>query len=209
MDIESIGEPLRTAIAHAVAALRAGELVIFPTETFYGIAADPESSAALEKIFAIKGREPDKPIALIAADADSAFSIASHVPGMARRLAAAFWPGPLTLILPARGGIHQALKGPNGVGVRVSPHRIAHALAAAFGRPITATSANASGAPAIAKVAELRAVFRDRIKVILEDGNLAGGAPSTVVEFTASGYQIVRPGAVSAAAVAQAIASEE
>ncbi len=208
MSIESTSEPLRTAIKEAVAALRAGQLVVFPTETFYGIAADPQSPSALNKLFAIKGREPDKPIALIAADSDAAFSIASHVPEIARRLAAAFWPGPLTLVLPARSGMHEALKGPNGVGVRVSPHPIAHALAAAFGRPITATSANLSGAPAIADVAELREVFRGKIKVILEDGDLIGGAPSTVVEFIESGYRIVRWGAVSAAAIAQVIASE-
>ena len=103
--------------------------------------------------------------------------------------------------------MHEALKGPNGVGVRVSSHPIAHALAAAFGGPITATSANLSGAPAIADVAELREVFRDKIKVILEDGNLAGGVPSTVIEFAETGYRIVRPGAVSAAAIAQVIAS--
>ncbi len=196
-------EAFDTAIAQAVAALRAGELVVFPTETFYGIAADPESLSALEKIFAIKGREPDKPIALIAANTNSAFSVASCVPEAARKLAEAFWPGPLTLVLPARDGLHDALKGPNGVGIRVSPHPIARALSAAFGRPITATSANLSGDPAIADAVKVREVFHDRIKVILEDGRLAGGAPSTVVEFTESGYRIVREGAVSAAAIAR------
>ncbi|HVN88878.1 MAG TPA: L-threonylcarbamoyladenylate synthase [Candidatus Binataceae bacterium] len=207
MSNESSSEAFRSAIAQAVATLQAGELVVFPTETFYGIAADPESSDALEKIVAIKGREPDKPIALIAADMDAAFSVASHVPETARKLARAFWPGPLTLVLPARSGLHDALKGPNGVGVRVSPHPVARALSAAFGKPITATSANLSGTPAIADALQVREVFAGRIKVILEDGRLAGGAPSTVVEFTESGYRIVREGAVSAAAIAQVIAT--
>ena len=130
----------------AVAALRAGELVVYPTETFYGIAADPFSPSALEKLFAIKGRDPQKPIALIAANSSMAFGIASEVPVAAKRLAGAFWPGPLTIVLPARKGLPAPLVGPDGgVGIRVSPHPIPRELSERFGRPITATSANRSG----------------------------------------------------------------
>ncbi len=196
-------------LAAAVAALRAGELVIYPTETFYGIAADPASSRAMARIFALKGRAPDQPIALIAADPASAFALADEVPPLARRLATAFWPGPLTLVLPARRGLHEAVLGPDGVGVRVSPHRTARALAAAFGRPITATSANLSGQPPITRPAELRAVFGDKVKVILEDGVLAGGAPSTVVAVTRTGYRTIRRGAVAECAIAAAAAPKE
>ncbi len=196
-------------LAAAVAALRAGELVIYPTETFYGIAADPASSRAMARIFALKGRAPDQPIALIAADPAAAFALADEVPPLARRLATAFWPGPLTLVLPARRGLHEAVVGPDGVGVRVSSHPTALALAATFGRPITATSANLSGQPPITQPADLRAVFGGKLKVILEDGMLAGGAPSTVVAVTRTGYRTIRRGAVAECAIAAAAAPKE
>jgi len=196
-------------LAEAVAELRAGELVIYPTETFYGIAADPESPRAMAKIFALKGRAPDQPIALIAADSESAFALAREVPPLARRLAARFWPGPLSIVLAARAGLHEAVLGPDGVGVRVSSHPIAHRLAAAFGRPITATSANLSGQPAMTRPADVHSVFANKVKVILEDGVLAGGAPSTVVAVTAAGYRIIRHGAVAARAIAETAAGKE
>jgi L-threonylcarbamoyladenylate synthase len=200
---------LDVLLAAAVAALRADELVIYPTETFYGIAADPASSRAMARIFALKARAPDQPIALIAADPASAFALTDEVPPLARRLATVFWPGPLTLVLPARRGLHEAVLGPDGVGVRVSSHPIARALAAAFGRPITATSANLSGQPPITRPSELRAVFGEILKVILEDGVLAGGAPSTVVAVNSTGYRTIRRGAVAECAIAAAAAQKE
>jgi L-threonylcarbamoyladenylate synthase len=189
----------------AIAAVRAGDLVVYPTETFYGLAADPESPLALDKIFALKGRLPDQPIALIATDEASAFALAVEVPLCARRLAAAFWPGPLTIVLPARTGLPSAILGPGGVGVRVSSHPIARALAASLGRPITATSANLSGQPPITSSADLHPSLRDKVKVILEGGVLAGGAPSTVIECSRDGYRIVRVGAISEKAIADEV----
>jgi L-threonylcarbamoyladenylate synthase len=200
--VSSSADP--SMLAAAIAALRAGELVIYPTETFYGIAADPESPDALEKIFALKGREVGKPIALIAADTASAFGLAREIPPMAHRLAAAFWPGPLTIVLPARAGLHEAVVGPSGVGVRVSSHLIARALAAGLGRPITATSANRSGQAPIADPATVRDVLGTDIEVILEDGVLSGGAPSTVIEIVGRAYRIVRAGAISDDAIVAA-----
>ena len=132
-------------VEDGIAALQAGELVVYPTETFYAIGADAFSSIALRRLFQLKGREPGKPVGLIAADSAMAFSVAREVPLDARRLADAFWPGPLTLVLPARGEIASALSGVDGVGVRVSPNPVARALSAGVGRPITATSANLSG----------------------------------------------------------------
>lgn len=193
----------------AVAALRAGGLVIYPTETFYGIAADPESAPAMARIFGLKGRSPNQPIALIAGDSASAFALAREVPPMARRLATAFWPGPLTVVMPARAALHAALCGPDGVGVRVSSHPLARRLAAAFGRPITATSANLSGRPPAIQPAEVRALFQDVVEVILEDGVLAGGAPSTVIAVSSGGYRILRHGAVAERAIAAIAARKE
>ena len=124
-----------SAVADALAALAAGEAIVYPTETFYALGVDALSSNALERLFAIKGREPGKPVALIAADTAMAFAVAREIPAQARVLAEAFWPGPLTLVLPARDEIPAALIGTDGgVGVRVSSHPIARALAAALRR---------------------------------------------------------------------------
>jgi L-threonylcarbamoyladenylate synthase len=193
----------------AVAALRAGELVVYPTETFYGIAADPGSSTAIARIFALKGRSPGQPIALIAADAASAFAQAGRVPPLARRLGGAFWPGPLTLVLPPRAGLPEAVLGPDGIGVRVSSHPVAQRLAAAFGRPITATSANASGRPAPAEFGAVRRWVGDRVKVLLDDGTLAGGMPSTVLAVSNDGYRIIRRGAIGEREIAAVAAQRE
>lgn len=196
------------AVARATAALRAGELVVFPTETFYGIAADALSPAAIERIYAIKGREPGKPIALIAADSASAFALARAVPEAARRLAEIFWPGPLTLVLPAREGLPEGIVGPDGVGVRVSPHPIAQALAAGLRSPITATSANLSGEPPAATIEAARASLGERIGIYLDGGRLRGGEPSTVVAFDSDGFRVVRAGAISHDRIARALEME-
>jgi L-threonylcarbamoyladenylate synthase len=182
----------------AVAALRAGELVVYPTETFYGIAADPFSASALERLFAIKGRDPQKPIALIAADSSMAFGIASRVPAAAKTLASAFWPGPLTIVLPARSGFPPSLIGPDGgVGVRVSPHPIARGLSEKFGGPITATSANRSGENPATTLKMAHESLGDEVKVFLEGGTLSASAPSTVIACDASGYRVIRAGTIA------------
>jgi L-threonylcarbamoyladenylate synthase len=177
--------------------LRAGEIVVYPTETFYGIAADAFAPAALERIFEIKGRDTAKTIALIAHDAAAAFAIAREVPEIARRLAAAFWPGPLTIVMPARSGIPNALVGPDGgVGIRVSSHPIARALAYGLGRPITATSANRSGQAPARTIGEARATLGDKVKVFVEGGTLTGDVPSTVVQCDRDGWRLLRAGAI-------------
>jgi L-threonylcarbamoyladenylate synthase len=188
------------AIALAVAAMRAGEAVVYPTETFYGIGVDAFAPAALERIFAIKGRDAAKTIALIAHDEAAAFAIAREVPDTARRLARAFWPGPLTIVMPARDGIPEALIGPGGgVGVRVSSHPLASALARSLGRAITATSANMAGEAPAQTLAQAQAALGKQIKVFVEGGKLTGGAPSTVVECSPKGWQILRAGAIAEA----------
>lgn len=192
--------------AIAIAAMRADELVVYPTETFYGIGADAFSSAALERIFAIKGRDAAKTIALIAHDDEAAFAVAREVPPVARILARAFWPGPLTLVMPARAGLPKALIGPGGgVGVRVSSHPIARALGRGLGRAITATSANRSGEPPARTLAEARVSLGSQVKVFVEGGTLTGGAPSTVVQCDRDGWRILRAGAVSVAEIEAAL----
>ncbi|MGH7934014.1 MAG: L-threonylcarbamoyladenylate synthase [Candidatus Binataceae bacterium] len=197
---------LTHSIAEAVEALRAGEPVVYPTETFYGVGADALSPAALERLFALKRREAGKPVALIAADIEMAFALAREIPDAARRLAEAFWPGPLTLVMPPRAGLPEPLAGPDGgVGVRVSSHPVARELAARLGRPITATSANLSGDPPATTLDETRAAFGDRIRIYLEGGRLGASAPSTVIAFDRGEWRVLRTGAISHAAIAAAL----
>jgi L-threonylcarbamoyladenylate synthase len=201
-----LAEKNSAAIRDAVWTLAAGEAIVYPTETFYALGVDALSLDALERLFAIKGREPGKPVALIAADSAMAFAVAREIPAQARVLAEAFWPGPLTLILPAREGIPAALIGADGgVGVRVSSHPIARALAAGLQRPLTATSANLAGEPPAVEPESARRAFGDKVKVFVEGGRLAGGAPSTMVSVNRTGIRVLRAGAVSERQLAAAL----
>jgi L-threonylcarbamoyladenylate synthase len=195
------------SIVRATAALRAGELIVFPTETFYAIGADPIQAKALDHLLKVKGRDPDKPIALIAASKDAALSVAREIPAQARLLAEKFWPGPLTLVLPARAGLSESLVGPSGgVGVRVSSEPIATQLAAAIGGLITATSANLSGQPPARTLAQARQSLGESVSVYIDGGFLGASAPSTVVEFAQDGaWHILRPGAVGENEIAAAL----
>ena len=205
----SSSHPEISTIEDAIDALRAGELVVYPTETFYGIAADPSSKSALKRLFAIKERDAAKTVAMIAADTRSAFSLAREVPPIARRLAESFWPGPLTLVLPARAEIAPELIGlSGGVGVRVSSHPTARALAAGLARPITATSANRSGESPAKTLADARKTLSREIKVYLEGGTLGTSALSTVLEVVGNQWRIIREGAVSGQQIAAALAGE-
>lgn len=203
-----MAEKSSTAISEALAALAAGEAIVYPTETFYALGVAALSPKALERLYAIKGREPDKPVALIAADTAMAFAVAREVPAAARILAEAFWPGPLTLVLPARDGIPASLIGADGgVGIRVSSHPVARALAAGLSGPLTATSANLAGEPPAVEPQAVHRALGSKIKVFVGDGRLAGGAPSTVVAVDRAGMRVLRAGAVSERQLAAALAT--
>lgn len=205
---KSIGAA-HSSLDDAIDALRAAELVVYPTETFYALGADPFSSAALERLFVAKGRDAEKTVALIAADADSALALSREVSPIARRLADMFWPGALTLVLPARADLPDAIVGiGGGVGVRVSPHPVALALAAGLGHPLTATSANRAGDPAARTLAEARAALGDKVKVFLEGGTLNAAAPSTVVAVENGSWRLIRLGAISELQLAAALSGE-
>ena len=184
-------------------------MIVYPTETFYALGADPFSPDALERLFRVKGREAGHPIGLIAVDTAMAFSIAREVPIDARRLADAFWPGPLTIVISAREGLAPELTGPDGVAVRVSPNPLARALASGLGHPITATSANLSGHPPAKSLAEARAAFGAKVKVYLEGGNLNALAPSTLVAVDKNGWKMIRTGAISEDQIAAVLAGEQ
>jgi len=201
--------PRDTNLDDAIAALRAGELVVFPTETFYGVAADAYSRVALERLVRLKGRDASKPIALIAADSQMAFALGSRVPQAARKLAEAFWPGPLTLVIPARDGLAGELVGADGVGVRVSSHPIARELSRGLGRPITATSANLAGQPPATSLSDARAALGGKVKVFVEGGLAHAGPASTVLMVPRSGRcRVIREGVISRAQLAVVIGAD-
>ena len=146
--IESSRTPKNAAkcFDDAVAALTRGEVIIFPTETLYGLGADALNSQAVEKVFQLKGRERNNPIPVLIAEPAMLDVLVAAIPERAKALMEYFWPGPLTLILPARGGIPRPLvNARGGIGIRVSSQPIATELVAALRRPLTATSANPSG----------------------------------------------------------------
>lgn len=182
----------------AAAALERGELVCFPTETVYGLAVRIDRPNGLAALVALKGRDQRSPFGLIAADESVARSLCTVWPAVAAELAAAHWPGPLTLVLPARDDLPQELVGPGGgVGVRVSSHPLSGRLAAAAEVAITATSANPSGQPAATSVDEARSYFGEAVAVYLDGGQAAAPQPSTVASVGVDGsVTVLRPGAV-------------
>jgi len=194
----------------AIARVAAGGLLGFPTETSWGLGADARSEAALAQLRRWKGRDAEKPISvLVAGDADLARLGARMTPA-ARRLVAAFWPGPLTLVVRCEARLAAGVAGPGGaVGLRCSPHPVAAALAALALRrgvgPLTATSLNRSGARACETRAEAEALAGDAIALV--SGADAGRAPaSSVVDASGAEPVVLREGAVSGAAIAAVLA---
>lgn len=193
-------------VARAAEFLRAGKLVAYPTETFYGLGADPRSPQAVERVFEAKGRPERMALPLIAADEASVMLCVSAFPDSAHRLAAAFWPGALTLVLPASASLPpRLLGGGHTVGVRISPHPVAAALARLTGGPIVATSANLSGQAAPQSAREVEEALGEALSLILDGGETRGGLASTVLDLTTDPPRVVRSGAVPISAIGQVL----
>ena len=197
MQLLLVGSDIHEAISRAAQIVRAGGVVAYPTDTLYALAADPRNGEAIERLFAIKGRSGDQPIPLIASDIAQVEEQGGELGDLGRRLAVAFWPGPLTLVIPARPAItHGVHAGTGRVAVRVPAEEVARALASACGAPITSTSANLSRAPAPRLDEDVRAELGDRIDAILDGGPTPGGLPSTIVDATGAIPALVRAGVV-------------
>ena len=192
-----------TDVAEAVALLRAGELVAFPTETVYGLGADARNGRAVAGIFAAKGRPHFNPLICHYPDAAAAFEDV-HADARAAAVAAAFWPGPLTLVLPRRPGCRVDLlagAGLDTLAVRVPGHPLARALLRAAGVPVAAPSANRSGQVSPTTAAHVLEGLAGRIAAVLDDGPAAIGVESTVLDLTGAGPVLLRPGGVPAEAL--------
>ncbi len=185
--------PTPEGIREAAAAIRAGEVVAYPTETVYGLAVNPFSEDAVERLFAVKARDRDKPVLLIVADAGQLITAVSTITPAAETCIRAFWPGPLSLLLPKAPGLaHGITAGMPKVCLRETSHPIARALCLAFGGPITSTSANHSGDQPARSLDE---IDMPGVAIGIDGGTLAPSPPSTV--FDPDERRIIRAGAVS------------
>ncbi len=194
------------AIASGARALAAGDLVAFPTETVYGLGADALSPQAVSRVFAAKGRPPDHPLICHVADAGDLAPLVAEVTPDARALAQAFWPGPLTIILPRSQAVPDAVTGGRDtVAVRVPDHPLALALLEQFGGPVAAPSANRFGRPSPTRAGDVVTELGDAVTVVLDGGPCAIGIESTVLDLTTEPPQVLRPGGISAEAIAAVI----
>jgi len=192
-------------IERAAAALAAGELVAFPTETVYGLGARADDDAAVAKIFAAKGRPADHPLIVHVADADGARAFASHVPPVAVRLVAAFWPGPLTIIVPRSAGIGSAAAGGQAtIGLRCPSHPVARALLLAVRQAgvagLAAPSANRFGRISPTRAEHVAAEFGDSL-MVLDGGPCEVGIESSIVDCSRGRAVLLRPGVLTGAQI--------
>lgn len=182
----------------AIAALRAGEVIGLPTETVYGLAADARNPQAVARIFSLKGRPSDHPLIVHLAGAAKLSEWASAVPESAKQLAAAFWPGPLTLILNKRDDVPDAVTGgQDTVGLRCPAHPLALELLRSFGGGLAAPSANRFGHISPTSAAHVREEFGGAVPIVLDGGDCEVGIESTIVDLSSDAPRILRPGRIS------------
>jgi len=191
------GRPDRRTLLRAAAILRDGGIVAYPTDTLYGLAANPASAAAMAQLYRIKGRPVDLAIPLIASGIAQIEAAGGALGPATRRLAEAFWPGPLTLVIPAWPGLDPSVHAGRGtVAIRVPDHPVACMLAEACGWPITATSANKSGEPSTMAPEAVRLALAADLDGLIDGGPSPGGPPSTIVDAAGGAPRLLRAGAV-------------
>jgi len=184
--------------AHAVRLLRAGKVIAFPTDTVYGIGADGFNERAIEQLFVVKERERGKAIPYLLADAKDLAKFAREIPRAAHLLAQKFWPGGLTLVVPAGAQVPKILiAGGDTIAVRVPNHSTTRALVDSLGVPLAATSANISGGENPANAQDVFAQLNGRLPLILDGGATRGNISSTVVDVTCDPPKVLRVGVIS------------
>ena len=204
-----VKEARAEAISTAVAALKRGDVIAFPTETLYGLGADALNPAAVEKVFQLKGRDAANPIPVLIADREMLVDLVSEIPPLAENLIARFWPGPLTIVLAARRDIPRPLvNAAGGIGVRISSQPIAAELVQALGRPLTATSANPTGKPPARTAQAAREYFSRQLDIFIDGGTLTSPTGSTVVELVQDSIKIIREGEIERSQIAHVLGAE-
>ncbi len=192
-EIIPVASPL--ALPRALETLKSGGLVAFPTDTVYGLGALAFIADAVESIYAAKDRPVEKAIPVLIGDVDDLAKISVEVPEIALKLAARFWPGPLTLVVPKHPRLPEAVSAAATVGVRIPDHPVARALLRLAG-PMAVTSANLSGQPSPTTAQEVFTQLGGRIDLILDGGKTPSGVPSTVVDCVGAEPKILREGPI-------------
>lgn len=204
------GRPDPAVIEKAAGVLRRSGVVVFPTRCLYGLAADALSAVAVARVFELKRRPADNPLLVLVQDRSWVAPLVQRVTPAADLLMRHFWPGLVTVVFAAREGLPPNLTAGTGkIGIRVPSHPVAAALVRAFGGPLTGTSANISGQPGCARVAQLDPELAAGVDAVLDAGPLYGGAGSTVVDTTGGVPRVLRAGSVSAHAVLRLLASPQ
>jgi L-threonylcarbamoyladenylate synthase len=196
MQTEIISADDNQAIRIAMETLHKGGLVAFPTDTVYGLGALAFDGKAVESIYSAKDRPIEKAIPVLIGDVTDLEKISDDVTDVTRRLASRFWPGPLTIIIPKKPTIPEAVSVTSTVGVRVPDHPVARELLRAAG-PMAVTSANISGQPSPSTAQEVLAQLKGRIELIIDGGQTPGGVPSTLVDCSGREIMILRDGPIS------------
>lgn len=185
------------AVERAARVIASGGLLVYPTETVYGIGADARNADALSRIPVVKGRDEKKPILVLIGSGEAVREFAANVPDVAEVLMRAFWPGPLTLVFRARGDVPELLTAGTGtVGLRYSPNAFCRELIQRSGRPITSTSANRTGERTPATIEEIARQLGEGIDLYVDAGPLGDALPSTVVDVSGPAPRLIREGAI-------------
>ncbi len=194
------------ALAGAGEILRAGGVIAFPTETFYGLGADANSEAAVEQIFRLKGRAVQNPISVIVDTEREVIPLVEGLPAVAQILMQKFWPGALTILFAAAPAVLPRLTAGTGkIGIRISSHPVARLIAKRLAGPLTATSANLSGGQECSTAGEVLRVFGDNLDAVIDGGTTTGGLGSTILDVTVVPPLILREGVVSRSAILDAL----
>ena len=189
---------MKKQVIEAANILKSGGLVAYPTESFYGLAADVGNEDAILRLFRVKKREVREPVLILIPSVESLERYVLHIPETAKRLIKAFWPGGLTLVVKAGKDVSSLLTAGTGkIGVRLSSHPVAMALVRAMSTAITGTSANISGEPPCDTPDRVSRVFGKSVDRILDGGKTPGQKPSTVLDMTTRPYRILREGMIS------------
>jgi L-threonylcarbamoyladenylate synthase len=196
MKTEILSTHTPNAITSALEILLSGGLVAFPTDTVYGVGSLAFHEQAIESIYIAKDRPMEKAIPLLIGDAPDLIQVAEEIPIFAMRLIARFWPGPLTVLVPKKSTLPEAISATSTVGVRVPDHDIARSLLRLAG-PMAVTSANISGKESPRTAQEVFAQLNGRIAMIIDGGETPGGIPSTLVDCTGDEIQVLREGPIS------------
>lgn len=193
--------PREATLEAAVEVIESGGVVALPTETLYGLAADGLNGPALVRVNRLKQKADDAPVLLLLAGIEQIDVVCDRLPELFRPIAERFWPGPLTLVVPARGGLPVQVSHAGTVAVRVPGLALPRRVAAKVGRPISGVSANRTGQPACRRALDVAQVFGDEIDLILDGGPTSAGASSTILDLSGPEPRIVRDGILPRSAI--------